>query len=133
MARRSETANNGYEGDLEITDIPKSFIKDILGLAEDGNGALIENKDNSASEFALGFEIQGDDKARRVWFYRCTASRPSVDGKTIEASKEALTDKLTLTISPRTNDGQIKAVMELSTTNTTEYNGFFSAVYEQEV
>ena len=28
----SETANNGYEGDLEITDIPKSFITDILGL-----------------------------------------------------------------------------------------------------
>jgi len=129
----SSTANQGYSGDLEIAMIPDSFRTDILNETIDANGALIEKADAKTIGFALGFQIEGDKKNRRFWFYNCQTSRPAQNGATTEASITPQTDTLTITAMPRLTDKKVKAMMELSDTNTSAYNSFFTSVYEQEV
>ena len=102
-----------------------------MGLTEDSNGALVEVADAIAAPFALGFEVQGDDKGRRTWYYNCTCARPNQDANTKESGITPSTEKLSIKMMPRSTDKKVRASMELSDTNATAYNGFFSAVYEQ--
>ena len=51
----SNTANQGYSGDLEIAIIPEDFRTDILGETKDTNGVLIEDASVIAKGFAFGF------------------------------------------------------------------------------
>lgn len=129
----SSTANQGYSGDLEIAMIPDSFRTDILNETIDANGALIESADAKTIGFALGFQIDGDKKNRRFWLYNCQTSRAAQNGATTESSIAPQTDTLTITAMPRLTDKKVKAMMELSDTNTSAYNSFFTSVYEQEV
>lgn len=126
----SASANNGYSGSLEVALINDTFRTTILGETADTKGALVENKDDTISDFALGFQIEGDSKGRRFWFYNVSATRPSTASQTIETSKEPITDTLNITASARITDGAIKVFMEESTSNTADYQGFFSSVYE---
>lgn len=127
----SSAANNGYSGSLEVALINDTFRTQILGETLDSKGAFIENKDDTISDFALGFQIEGDEAGRRFWFYNVSANRPSTASQTIETSKEPVTDTLDITASARITDGAIKVFMEKTSTNTTQYNSFFNAVYEK--
>lgn len=126
----SSAANAGYSGSLEVALVNDTFRTEILGETADTKGAFVENKDNTIADFALGFQIEGDSKGRRFWFYNVSATRPSTASQTIETSKEPVTDTLDITASARITDGNIKVFMEETSSNTAEYNGFFTAVYE---
>ena len=128
----SDTANQGYEGDLEIALVPKQFKKDIMGMTEDANGALIENADDKFEAFALGFEVQGDVKGRRTWLYNCNVARPNDDASTKENTKTPSTETLSLKSMPRLTDKAVKAVLELTEDNAAAYDGFFESVYEKQ-
>lgn len=129
----SEFANQGYSGSLEIAMITDEFRTQILGETTDSNGAMIESTDNTISDFALGFQIDGDQTNRKFWFYNVSAQRPSTAGQTIESSKEPTTDTLNITATARISDNKVKVFMEKTTENATAYDGFFSAVYEETV
>lgn len=124
----STTANNGYSGTLEVALIPDSFRKDVLGETADTNGVMIEKTGTPTVEFALLFQFEGDQNATRHLFYRCTASRSSVTGATVEASVEPQTETLNLTAMARISDDLIKA--RCNAEQTTQYNAWFSTVYE---
>ena len=123
-------ANNGYSGDLEIALVPKQFKIDILGQREDTNGALVESSEDKVSSFALMGEIDGDEKKRRFVYYNCTAKRASTTAKTTENSKDPQTEKLNITMAPRTSDNLVKSTLEPSSTNKTVYDAFFTEVFE---
>lgn len=127
------SANQGYSGSLEIALINDTFRTTILGESVDRNGALIENKDNTISDFALGFQINGDQNDRKYWLYNVSAARPSTSSQTIESSKEPVTDTLDITATARITDGAVRVFMEKSATNETAYDEFFDAVYEEAV
>lgn len=124
------SANQGYSGSLELALINDTFRTDILGETTDTNGALVENKDDTISDFALGFQIDGDSANRRFWLYSVSAARPSTSSQTIENSKEPVTDTLNITATARLTDGAVKVFMEKSQSNAAAYEGFFTAVYE---
>ena len=124
-------ANNGYTGELEIALLPDAFKTAILGEITDTNGALVETASAVTKAFALGFEVQGDDKPRRTWFYNCTAARPNTDASTKEATITPQTDTLQITMSPRIADQYVKVVMTQTSSNTSAFTNFFSSVYEK--
>lgn len=126
----STTANQGYEGDLEIAMIPDAIRTAIMGETVDTNGAYIETSNDTFKNFAFGFQIEGDAKARKFWYYNCSLTRPTNAGSTIESSKEPQTDTLTIKAMPRSTDLKVRVYMEKTDDNTTAYNGFFTAVYE---
>ena len=124
-------SNQGYTGDLEIAMLIKQFFTEILGQQEDTNGALFESADDVTARFALMGEIEGDVKKRRFVYFDCTATRPSAEMNTIEESKEPQTDKVSITMAPRSTDKAIKAVIEPSEENQEVYDTFFTKVYEK--
>lgn len=126
------TSNQGYAGDLEITMLIKQFFTEILGQQEDTNGAIFESADDVNARFALMGEIDGDVKKRRFVYFDCTATRPSAEMTTTEESKEPQTDTVSITMSPRSTDKAIKAVIEPNETNKEVYNTFFTKVYEKD-
>ena len=119
--------NMGYSGDLEVAMIPESFRTDILKEQLDSNGVLVENSDINLEKFALLFEFDGDQKHIRHALYNCSASRPGIEGKTNEESKEVQTETLTITATPLP-DGRVKGKTG-DTTDATVYNNWYSAVY----
>lgn len=125
------TSNQGYTGDLEIAMLVKEFFTQILGQEEDTNGALFESADDVTARFALMGEIDGDVKKRRFVYFDCTATRPSAEMNTVEESKEPQSDTVSITMSPRSTDRAIKAVIEPNETNQAVYNTFFTKVYEK--
>lgn len=126
------TSNQGYSGDLEIAITPEQFLTEILGQMKDKNGALFENADDVTARFALMGEIEGDAKKRRFVYFDCTATRPKTENKTKEESTDPQTDTISITMSPRSTDKAIKAVIEPSEQNQAVYDTFFKKVYEKD-
>lgn len=121
------SSNNGYEGDLEMAMIPDEFRIDIFGEKKDDNNVLVENVNTESVEFALGFDIDGDVKTTRFWFYSCTATRPSTESKTTEDTKEPTTDTLTVSCAPL-SDGNVRVKTTEDTTDEI-YSKWYDEVY----
>lgn len=119
--------NMGYDGDLELAMIPESFRTEVLKEKLDAKGVLIENSEVELASFALLFEFDGDQKHIRHVLYNCSASRPGIEGKTNEDSKEVQTETLTIKATPLAN-GMVKAKTG-NTTDATVYNDWYKAVY----
>lgn len=119
--------NMGYDGDLELAMIPESFRTEVLKEKLDAKGVLIENSEVELASFALLFEFDGDQKHIRHVLYNCSASRPGIEGKTNEDSKEVQTETLTIKATPLEN-GMVKAKTG-NTTDATVYNDWYKAVY----
>lgn len=123
--------NQGYVGDLEVAMLVKEFFKQILGQEEDSNGALFENADDINARFALMGEIDGDVKKRRFCYFDCTATRPSAEMNTKEENTDPTTDKVSITMSPRSTDKAVKVTIEPTEANKNVYNTFYDKVYEK--
>lgn len=119
--------NMGYDGDLEVAMIPENFRIEALKEIQDDNGVLIENADVELASFALLFEFDGDQKHIRHVLYNCSASRPSIEGKTNEDSREVQTETLTIKATPLAN-GMVKAKTG-NATSATAYNNWYKTVY----
>ena len=119
--------NMGYEGDLELALIPEDFRTEILKEELDDNGVLIENAQVELESFALLFEFDGDQRHIRHVLYNCAASRPGIEGKTNEDTREVQTETLTIKATPLSR-GLVKAKTG-NTTDTTVYNDWYKSVY----
>ena len=125
-------SNNGYEGDLEIALVPESFEKDILGMVTDNKAVLLEDADAEPAHFALLFQFEGDQRAKKHVLYNCTATRQSVEGETKGESIEPKTETLSLRAAPIHVAAINKDIVKGKTTDTTDsttYNGWTSQVY----
>lgn len=121
-------ANNmGYDGDLEVALIPESFRTDVLKEEADSNEVLVENANVETGAFALLFEFDGDIRKIRHVLYNCSASRPKIEGKTNEESREVQTETLAVKARPMA-DGYVKAKTGNQTSKAT-YDGWYSEVY----
>ena len=119
--------NQGYDGDLEVALIPESFREDVLLETADANNVLVENSNSQTGSFALLFEFDGDIRKIRHVMYNCSASRPSISGKTNEEGKEVQTETLTIKSRPPAN-GLVKAKTGNSTTDAV-YAKWYQEVY----
>ena len=119
--------NMGYDGDLELALIPESFRTEVLKEEKDEKGVLIENADVELASFALLFEFDGDKRHIRHVLYNCSASRPGIEGKTNEESREVQTETLTIKATPL-RGGMVKAKTGDETDEDT-YNNWYTKVY----
>lgn len=126
-------ANSGYEGDWEMALVTDEFREKILQEVMDKNKVMLEKMNVSTQEFALGFQIDGDVKNTRFWFYNCTATRPTTSGSTTEENKTPQTDKLKLSASAeKVITGSDDYIVRAKTTDEvvgTVYDEWFKSVY----
>lgn len=124
------TSNNGYTGSLEMALVPDEVLVEMMGWVIDKNGMVVEVADGIQKEFALLFEVKGNEKNKRYVYYNCKASRPSQEHNTKSESIEPDTQALDLTVSPEEVDGKMvtKGGLELSVENKLKYDAFFDEV-----
>lgn len=127
------SSNNGYEGDFEVALVPDDFKIACLGASTDSNGVLMENVNDKAVAFALLFQFEGDDKARRHCLYNCKASRPAVASQTTEETIDPVTETINIRATARIGDGLVKASTVDGDNSSAQYTGWFSSVYEPSV
>lgn len=116
--------NSGYTGDLELALVPDSFRTDILGERTDTNGLHVESKEVETTYFALLFEFNGDNAARRHVMYKCSAKRPEVASNTTQDTKTPVTEKINITAIPN-KAGYVKAFVD---TSSSKYTSWFTTV-----
>lgn len=126
------TSNNGYTGDLEMALIPDEVLVEMLGWETDENGMVVEIADGKQKDFALLFEVKGNEKNKRYVYYNCKSSRPSQDHNTKTESIEPDTQTLSLVVTPAEIGGKLitKGGLELSVENKIKYDAFFESVLE---
>lgn len=127
--------NNGYTGTLEMADFPAAMREAIWGQTITQTGKmLVEDIDTQPAEFALMFEISGDQTPERYCFFRCTAARPDVASTTKAESTEVQTQSCDLTamaVLDTTENSLINGKVYYRTTAdtpTAQYNSFYEAV-----
>lgn len=131
MIYYSAPNNQGYEGTLNIANIPQTFAVDCLGEEIDEiDGVLGEYADAKPKPFALLFEFDGDQKAVRHVMYNCTANRPTVSSSTKTDTVEPNTNELSYVASPIQLNG--RPVVKFKTTDKTTdaiYNSWYNTVF----
>ena len=126
----SAEINNGYDGELEIADLPDEFAQEILG-EEIIDGIAYESANQKGSKFAILFEVNGDEHNRRYVYYYCAATRPSVEAATKEGSSVSpSTSKLTFQARPHIYNELIKANTTKDTAEA-KFNSWFTEVHEK--
>ncbi|WP_191556449.1 major tail protein [Metabacillus idriensis] len=126
-------SNQGYDGTLNIANIPEQFAIDALGEEKDeDDGVITERADAKQKPFALLFEFDGDVKAVRHVLFNCTANRPSISSSTKTNTQEPNTNELSFVSSPITIDGKkvVKTKTSLSTPAAV-YDDWYTKVYKK--
>lgn len=120
--------NAGRTISLKVTALPDEFKTDILGYAKLSNGNIVEVTNAPVVTFALGFEFQGDAKARRVWYFLCTVTPISEATKSKTESVEANATTLTISARPiEANDGYMIS-HQVASKGDSNYETFFASV-----
>lgn len=127
MVYYEASANQGYEGTVNIAKLPQSFRVDVLGEVL-VNGGLAETANAKPKKIALLFEIDGDVQADRFVYYNVSVSRPGTSSKTKEDSTEVNTTELSFKATPRA-DGWVKWVTGAETPQDI-YDNFYKSVVE---
>lgn len=108
------SANNGYEGDLEVALIPDEVFEKIFNYVKDQDNVYTENASKNVVPFAMTFEEEGDQAGTKFVLYNCTATRPSRSLATVEDSKEPTTQTLSVSAAPL-KDGNVMAMTSADT------------------
>lgn len=132
--------NVGYSGTFENALIPEDLEEYALGQIVDENDVMIETSQGPKKAFAITADLTGDEKARRIVFYKCWLTRPSINANTKSDSNAPQTNSVTLTAVPRadfvtiTRGGQsvqehlVKAATTASS-DATAYSSWHTAPY----
>lgn len=120
-------ANNGYSGDLEIAKIPDEMLTDVWGMTLGSTSKVISEATAEPKEFALLYQIDGDQEEEYYVLYRCIGTRPGVGSSTITATKEPQTQTTSITAMPMAN-GLVSARTTKDTPAATK-SGWFSSVF----
>lgn len=127
----SAANNQGYDGTLNIANIPEQFAVDCLGEVKDETDMVLTEKSNLVGKnFALLFEFEGDVKATRHVLYNCSANRPTISSSTKTNTKEPNINELTFVSSPRETDLAVKT-KTTTTTPSNVYDNWYKKVYEK--
>ena len=86
------------EGDLEVAKFDDTFKTQYLGYISKSDGGLALSKNATRPSVYIAFQIEGDDKARRVIMYNCTLGGISREYSTIEDTKTPVTETIAVTV-----------------------------------
>lgn len=122
------TANQGYEGELEIALIPDDFRKEVMGDKTDQHGVIFEDSNATPKNIALLFEFGGDAFASRRAFYYVTVARPDIESETKKGQIEPKTEKLKIVAAPHPKTGLPYA--RCYPEQKAQYDAWFQTVHE---
>lgn len=121
--------SEGYDCEVETAYLPDEIAELILAMTEDSKMVATEYAGRIYPQFALLGQFQGDVHNRRFALMDCVVSaRPEIAAKTAKSGTPE-TVKVKFAARPRISDNLVKMHTK-STTDTTVYNNWFTAVQE---
>ena len=122
-------SSQGFDGTYECAYVPEDVETDVLGMSTDDNGVICEKDTDTVAYVALLFEINGDNSGRRYLVPKVKFAKPGISAETTGTDgNQPKTVSLSFTASPRPDDGMAR-LHTGDTTDSTTYNGWFTAVY----
>lgn len=122
------STNAGYTGKMVVAKIPDQMLIDIWNFAKDSKGVISESVDAKTKDFALLFQIDGDQTEELYVFYKVTASRPSIASSTVTNEKDVQTQELSISCAPLATNGKVLSRTTEETDATTK-SSWFTKVY----
>lgn len=125
--------NSGYSGTFEIAAAGDDMLKDLLGYVDDA-GMLLEMTDAKQAEFALVFEVSGNEVEQRICLYNCSLSRAGLNANTKQSSTDPDTQSFNFKAIGRDLEFKgetrnvVKAIVENTTENAEKFKSFMTAV-----
>lgn len=116
---------SGQDITLKMSDLSDDFKQDILGYKKGKNGEMVEVTNIDPIEFALGIQIEGDAKARRIWYFSCTASAVPESSQTKTDSVSVNEPEITITAKP-IEIGENKVLRAYLSKGDTGYNTYLT-------
>lgn len=110
-------SNQGYEGSLEMAQIPEDVYTDVFGFIKTSGGGIAEYSNAKTKYVALSFEFDGDEAARKFTFYRVMLNRHDVESETKKESIDPKTLTCSFKASPRPDDGLVRYYEDKDGTN----------------
>lgn len=129
IAYYRSAGNGGFSGTLELALLPEWFKTNILGQTKNTDEVLVEASGDTFSPFAMLYQVDGDEAETYRCFYYVEVSRPAENAQTIEDTRTPVTTTLDITVSPRPDTGDIKAMTTDDTADAIK-EAWFTAVYE---
>ena len=122
--------NSGYTGSLEMARFPDQMKQDIWGFTLDNNNVLHESANVEAAEFALLYQIDGDQDNELFCLYRCMGTKPGIGSTTNTDTKTPQTQSIDLTVAPIMAGTMAGRVVSKTTANTSSATkaAWFNAV-----
>ena len=90
----------GYTGTLEVALIPDELKQKLMNYKVDEDGVMTEITETKTLYAGMTFEIETDDKARKLVYYKVQLGSPSLAANTTEDTKTPTTDTLPITVLP---------------------------------
>lgn len=126
---------SGYTGTLEVAVIPDALKLALMNYKTDEDDVMVEIAEGKTIYAGMTFEIDTDDKARRLVYYKVQLGTPSLAAATTESSKTPATDTLPITVLPTnkefkfgTGADQVSTTVisgyTTADTDSTAYNGW---------
>ncbi len=109
------------------------MLKDLLGYVDDG-GMLLEMTDAKQAEFALVFEVSGNEVEQRICLYNCSLSRAGLNANTKQSSTDPDTQSFNFKAIGRDLEFKgetrnvVRATVENTTANAEKFKAFMTAV-----
>lgn len=124
--------NQGYDGNINVRQVPENFKTSHLGEYKDANGVLIEKDGITPDDFALLGEFKTADSSgtagKRFALYNCSAGRPDLTAKTKEETVDPVLFSVPIRANPTKSDLIIKATIKKAD-NEPLYTSWFNSVY----
>ncbi len=123
IAYYTPAGTNSYSGTLENANFSEDVLKSIFNWALDSNNNIVEI-DTGSNEFGMQFAVDSNDGEVYFTLFRCSATKPSMNFQTKEASATINTQSIDITISSiSTSDGKniVKSYATKEATNYADY------------
>lgn len=94
-----------FEGDLEVAIFDEKFKTDFLGYISKADGGIAQVKNATKPKVYVAFQVEGDDKSRRVIMYNCTFGAITREFATTEENTEPATETIAVSVSGNNTNG----------------------------
>lgn len=94
--------SSGMTGELELALIPDDLKTAAMNYYVDEDGVMCEAAESKNVFVGMTFEIDSDDKARKLVYYKMQLGQPNLSASTTEDQKTPATDTLPITVLPTT-------------------------------
>lgn len=94
-----------FEGDLEVALFDDAFKTQFLGYISKSDGGLAVKKNATKPKVYIAFQVEGDDKSRRVIMYNCSLGGITREYSTTEDTTEPATETVAVTVAGDNSTG----------------------------